>query len=219
MASRLLEEQMKDIARMLRTGCLGWCLLALGAACFSAKAETNAVGISQALMRRGTEADRAGRAVEAIAAYEALLRNDSRFESVVAPRLVKLYGDRGQAADALAWAARVARRQPAPKAYLAGIYQRLGQKQEAELLLRQAISESRTPDQRVPLFWQLADLQESMGEKDAACETLTVTCDTAHEAALKKTSRQRLDALRKRCAQPRPDETVPCSRSKVEVKP
>lgn len=210
---------MRHISTRLKMSCLGWCLLALGGASFSAVPETKVAETSQAIMRRGTEADRAGRAVEAIAAYEALLRNDTRFEAVVAPRLVKLYSDRGQAADALAWAARVARRQPAPKAYLAGIYERLGQKQEAELLLRQAISEERAPAQRVPLLWQLADVQEGQGDRDAARATLAGICETIQDAALKRTTIQRLEALRERCAEPRQNQAKPCGRSKSEVNP
>jgi len=210
---------MRHVATRLKTSCLGCCLLVLGWPSFSAVSEPQAAEAPHALMRRGTEADRCGRSAEAIAAYEALLRNDARFELVVAPRLVTLYCDRGQSAEALAWATRVARSQPVPKAYLAAIYGRLGQSQEAEQLLRQALSEERVPSKRLPLCWQLAEVQEAQKDWDAALATLEGVCETIDDVELKKITVQRLGALRARYSEFRQKQAKPRGTSKPEVKP
>jgi tetratricopeptide (TPR) repeat protein len=175
-------------------------LLALGTV-VSGRAETpRAEETAEAMMRRATAAERAQRTAEAAAAYESLLRRDTAFEAVVSPRLVTLYADSGQTAQALSWAVRVSRRQPDPKAYLAGVYARLGQWKESELLLRQAAQGERDPRKRAALQWQLADIQERLGDGPAALATLAGTRDAAPDEEFQRTSVQRLDALRRRLA-------------------
>lgn len=191
---------MTSIATRLMTSGLAGCLMALGTTVFSRAEEPRADETAAALMRRASAAENAQRTNEAAAAYERLLRLDTAFEAVVAPRLVTLYVGSGQEAPALAWAARAARRSPDPKAYLAGVHARLGQWKEAELLLRQAVREVRDPRKRVALLWQLADAQERQGESKAALATLTDARDATADEALQKTSAQRLDALHRRFA-------------------
>ncbi len=194
-------------------------LLALGTV-VSGRAETpRAEETAEAMMRRATAAERAQRTAEAAAAYESLLRRDTAFETVVAPRLVTLYADSGQTAQALSWAVRVSRRQPDPKAYLAGVYARLGQWKESELLLRQAAQGERDPRKRAALQWQLADIQERLGDGPAALATLARSRDAAPDEEFQRTSVQRLDALRRRLAaapaKPTPTRVTP----KAEDKP
>jgi len=152
------------------------------------------------LMRSGVSAENSHRTADAAAAYEKLLQRDTTFEATVAPRLVNLYLSMNQSAPALSWATRVARRHPAPKAYLAGVYARLGQHKEAELMLRQAICNTPAAAQRVPLQWQLAEAQEHQGEEKAAEATLEQAYSSAKNNDLQKTSAQLLTALRKRLA-------------------
>jgi tetratricopeptide (TPR) repeat protein len=154
----------------------------------------------EALMRRGAVAERAGRHGEALAVYEKLLQRDTTYEAVIAPRLVDLHTAEKHPAQALAWARRVARRHPDPQAYLAGVYARLGQWKEAELLLRQALVSAQAPSKRQPLLWQLADAQEGQGDAAAARITLSEACQTVQDEALRKTSTQRLAALQQRLA-------------------
>ena len=204
--------------RLFRGGLAG-CLLALVTA-VPGRAETpRAEETAEALMRRATAAERDRRTADATAAYESLLRRDTAFEAVVAPRLVALYADSGQTAQALSWAVRVSRRQPDPKAYLAGVYARLGQWKESELLLRQAVHDERDTRKRVTLQWQLADAQERQGNGDAALVTLASTRDAAPDEKLQQTSVQRLDALRRRLAAAQPKQPSAHGKTKAEDTP
>jgi len=202
----------------LFTCALAGSLLAVGTVAYG-RADTPPPETTEALMRRATAAERAHRTAEAASAYESLLRRDTAFETVVAPRLVTLYADSGQTAQALSWAVRVSRRQPDPKAYLAGVYARLGQWKESELLLRQAAQGEPDPRKRTALQWQLAEAQERQGDGAAALATLAGARDAAADDALQKTSVQRLDALRRRLAaaqaKPPPTRVTP----KAEDKP
>ena len=201
---------MLRIGTRLNISGLAWCLLVLGSSPRCCAAEAGAGETAEALMLRAATAESGRRSAEAIAAYESLLRRDTSFEAVVAPRLVNLYAGGGQAAPALSWAVRVARRMPEPKPYLAGVHARLGQWKESELLLRQALRETRDPGKRQPLLWQLADVQEGQNDGEAALATLTGAREAAPDAELRKTSAQRLDALRRRLA---------ASQAKTEAKP
>jgi len=176
------------------------CLAVLWA-CGSVSAEKQSAAESvRDLMRRGVSAENSHRTANAAEAYEKLLQRDTTFEATVAPRLVNLYLSMNQPAPALSWATRIARRHPAPKAYLAGVYARMGQHKEAELMLRQAIRNTPAAAQRVPLQWQLAEAQEHLGEEETAKATLEKACRATENNDLRKTSAQRLTALRKRLA-------------------
>ncbi len=149
------------------------------------------------LMRLGAEEERAGHPAAAAAAYEALLRRDASFEKLLMPRLVELNIASGHPAEALSWARRVMRKHPAPQAYLAGVYTRLGQLKEAELLLRQTIARTDTDGYalRPALLWQLADVQEAQGNTAAAATTLKLALESAGDDATRTTTTQRLAAL------------------------
>ncbi|MDA3924125.1 MAG: hypothetical protein PF904_05445 [Kiritimatiellae bacterium] len=155
------------------------------------------------LMRRGVSEENAGRTAEAVKTYTKLLTLDTTFEATVAPRLVALYVTLKDPAAALSWAARVARKHPAPQAYLAGVYARLGQWKESELLLRRAAHDEQVTDRRVTLLWQLAEVQENQSDGAAALKTLTDASRTSQTEALRNTSALRLDALRHRLAETR----------------
>jgi len=176
------------------------CLTVLWA-CGSLSAEkqspTESVGD---LMRRGVSAENSHRMDDAAAAYEKLLQHDTTFEATVAPRLVNVYLSMNRPAPALSWATRVARHHPDPKAYLAGVYSRLDQHKEAELLLLQALREAGDPIRRVPLLWQLAETQESQGDSQSAMTTLADARDATKDAGLQQTSTLRIKALRQRLA-------------------
>ena len=171
------------------------------------------------LMRRGVSAENSHRTADAAAAYEKLLQRDNSYEATVAPRLVNLYVAMDQAAPALSWAARVARRHPEPKAYLAGVYSRLNQQKEAESILRQAVRDTRDPLKRVPLLWQLAQTQESQGEGQAAMATLEEARDSAQDEGMRQTSSMRIHALRQKLAAAHAQQAQTDNRDQAEGQP
>lgn len=175
---------------MRMTQCLA--ALWLGAACRAE--EPLPADDAAGLMRRGAGLERTGKAREAAAAYEQLLQRDASGEAIVAPRLVNLYIELNRPDAALAWAKRAAARTPEPQAYLAGVYARLHQWKESELLLRHALVAA-PPERRLPLLWQLAEAQEGLGDVDAAQATLAQARDSAQDEALRKTTSLRLAAL------------------------
>ncbi len=191
----------KGVAKRLSARRVLSCGCALLVPFFAASAPvpaTNATVDSQSPEVRAADAEREGRIAEAVAAYEALLEKDTASESVVAPRLVALHVRLGQQAQALSWAARVARRHPYPAAYLAGVHAQLGQFKDAEMALRQALRDSPDAGRRLPLLWQLAEVQEKQGDRVAARNTLHQSRDAAATADQRQASGQRLDALRQR---------------------
>lgn len=164
-----------------------------------ATADETAKGCSRAaLVKRAADAEKAGRADEAIRAYEELLRQNPSFMQVAAPRLVELYTASQKAPQALAWARKIAPGRPDPQAYLAGVYAALGQFKEAEMLLRQTLAAAENEHQRLPLLWQLADVQEQQGDCSAALATLNAACSDIGSDMLLKTSRERLSRLQAR---------------------
>ena len=189
---------MTRIMTLLSMTGLIWSLATLGATP-DGRVSDQAIAVSTAeLMRLGTAAERACHIAEAISAYEKLLQRDLSYERILAPRLVDLYVAGGQPARALSWAGRVASRHPDPQAYLAGVHARLRQWKEAEILLRQTLHATTALRKRLPLLWQLADVQEGQGDSAAAVVTLSGACEATPDEALRKTSAQRLAALRKR---------------------
>jgi len=191
--------------------------MALGASALAASGADGQAEAADATMRRAASAERAGRTNEAVSAYVSLLARDTACEAVVAPRLVSLYAGSGDSAQALAWAARAARGQPCPKAYLAGVYALIGQLAEAEFLLRDALRDERDPYRRTPLLWQLAEVQERQGRNEAARATLDLAHDASNDERLRQTTEQRLAALANRMDASRP----PCSKDQptAEDKP
>jgi tetratricopeptide (TPR) repeat protein len=154
-----------------------------------------------ALRARAVTAEREGRRAEAAAAYEELLRLDETSAGVVAPRLVDLYVAEGRPVPALAWAFRVAPKQPDAQAYLAGVYARLGQWTEAALLLGPAAREATNAARRVSLLWQLAEAQTGGGRAREAVATLESAAQAADaNAVLRRATERRLVALRARVA-------------------
>jgi len=198
---------------------LAGCLTALGTAAFGQAATSSPGETAETLIRRASSAEKACRTNEAIEAYERLLYRDTTYEAIVAPRLVNLYIACGQALPALTWASRVSRRHPEQKAYLAAVYARLGQMKESELVLREALRDTRAPHQRITLLWQLADVQESQGDSGAALATLSAAQNTAPDNRLRETSAQRLDALRRRNTAARATRSHNLGETKVEVTP
>jgi tetratricopeptide (TPR) repeat protein len=75
---------------------------------------------------------RAGQPREAAAAYEEVLQVDTNARAVLAPLLVRLYIESKQPRPALAWAQQVMTNTPDPQAYLAGVYEAIGSRREAQ---------------------------------------------------------------------------------------
>jgi tetratricopeptide (TPR) repeat protein len=181
----------------------GWCLTALAAGSLARAAPAGPSAAPEAVLSQAAAAEVAGRTNEAVEAYERLLASDSSYELIAAPRLVRLYAGAGDARQALSWAARIAPRQPQPKAYLSGVYGLLGQLPEAELLLREAARDERDERQRAQLLWQLAEVQERRGDRANALGTLARARASTSDASLLATTDQRLRDLRGRDASTR----------------
>ena len=133
---------MEGIVNKLRAAGLAGCLCLPGAGTALWASAPGAETSASALKRLGADEERAGHPAAAADAYAALLRLDASSESLLTLRLVELNIAGGRPAEALAWARRAARRHPTPQAYLAGVYARIGQWKEAELLLRQALAQA-----------------------------------------------------------------------------
>ena len=186
----------RPMMRMAGLACTALLLAGAGAV-GSAPAATHAAA-ADTLARRAAAAERAGRLDDAVAAYTALLKQDTAAEPVVASRLVELHVRLDEPVPALAWAARVARRHPEPAAFLAGVYARLGLFTDAEMALRQALREAPDAARRLPLMWQLAETQEQAGDSGAARETLRLAQRTAGDARQREATERRLETLRAR---------------------
>lgn len=202
---------------MTRTGIqpiairLTWCLMTLGLVATLCRAEQPDPTLTE-LARRAAAAEKAALTNDSLAAYSRLMACDPSMASVIGPRLVELEASRGDPAAALRWAASVAQRHPQPDAYMAGVYARLGQWQDAERMLIQASRRETAPARRIPLLWQLADAQEKQGDSASAQATLTRAIREAASPEQKATAEQRLNALQRRL--PDPDATA---RQKAEV--
>jgi len=210
---------MSRIGTLLSWTGLAWCMAALWIGSDCRAAESRSEDTTAELMRLGTVSERAGRPAEAATAYEKLLLRDTSYETVLAPRLVGLYIASKQPAPALSWAGRVARHHPAPQAYLAGIHAQMGQWKEAESLLRQALGATAEPRKRLPLLWQLADVQEGQGDYTAAQATLAGVCGIAQDDAFRETATQRLNALQRRFAAAQTNRPQVRAESKTEARP
>ena len=184
----------------LKTRAFARCLTVLGTGLLCRAAEPCAQGAAAGSNRvaTATAAERAGRLAEAAADYEALLAADNAHAAVLAPRLVGLYTALNRPERALAWAHKVMAGRPDPEAYFAGVLAQLGQLKEAELLLRNTLRDASAPQRRVPLLWQLADVQERQGRREAALQTLLSAHDASQGTALQAAAAARLDACRTR---------------------
>lgn len=192
--------------KRLKASGLAWCLMTLGAGMLCQAAEpraesaTAAAAVRSNLVATATAAERAGRLADAAVAYEALLAADDAHAAVLAPRLVRLYTLQNRPGRALAWAQKVMAGRPDPEAYLAGVLAQLGQWKEAELLLRNTVRDTHDPQRRVPLLWQLADVHEHQGGREAALQSLAAARDAALGTSLQAAAAARLEALRTRTA-------------------
>lgn len=114
-----------------------------------------------------------------------------------ASTIVDLYVATGESGPALAWAARAAACQPVPQAFLAEVHTRLGQLKEAELIVRAAASKEPDAYRRVPLFWQLAEIQVRRGELQDGLATLAAAREEAPDDASKAQCESRLKSVRR----------------------
>lgn len=115
---------------------------------------------------------RAGDKRQAVEAYESAVRLEPGTRVQMAPLLARLYAEIKTSDKALGWAKIAMTRSPDPQAYLAGIYETLGQRVQAASILTGELAKSNAPPRTVSLSWQLADLQLLQGETNAAITTL-----------------------------------------------
>jgi len=156
------------------------------------------------LRQRAELAERDGRTNDALRVYAVMAEREPACAQPVMLRMVDLYVASREAGPALAWAARAAVRQPVPHAYLAEVHARLGQLKEAELLVRETLRTESDPRRRVPLLWQLAELQVRRGELQAGAATLVSARASAPDDATKAQCERRLAAVRGRAAARQP---------------
>lgn len=115
---------------------------------------------------------RAGEKRHAAEAYESAVRLEPVARVQLAPVLARLYAEMKTSDKALGWAKVVMERSPDPQAYLAGVYQSLGQAAQAQSILVRELGKTNAPPRTVSLSWQLADLQLQQGATNAALVTL-----------------------------------------------
>ena len=115
---------------------------------------------------------RAGEKRQAADAYENAVRLEPAARVQLAPVLARLYAETKTADKALGWAKIAMERSPDPQAYLAGVYQSLGQAAQAQSILVRELGKTNAPPRVLSLNWQLADLQLRQGETNAALATL-----------------------------------------------
>jgi tetratricopeptide (TPR) repeat protein len=201
-----MEKMMTRIITRLKACGKIWCLVTLGAGLLCRGSEARVANATPAgavptnLVATATAAERAGRLSEATAAYEALLATDDRHASVLAPKLVNLYIRQHRPERALSWAHKVMAGRPDPEAYLAGVLTQLDQWKESELLLRSTLSNTSDPLRRVTLLWQLSEVQEHQGGREAALQSLSAARGEAQGTSLQAAAAARLEAVRSRPA-------------------
>lgn len=120
-----------------------------------------------------------GQKREGAESYEQLIKVDPSTRLVVAPLLVKLYVETKQPRQALSWAQQVMTNMPDPKAYLAGVYESIGSRNEARALLEHELSANNDRGRILQLRLQLASLEEHGGRMDEARAQFQLAADVA----------------------------------------
>jgi tetratricopeptide (TPR) repeat protein len=136
--------------------------------------------------------ERAGKRLEAIAAYEQLAKEKPASRKILARKLAILHAEAGNRAKALGWAKEVTKKHPDPQAYLAEIHARLGNHKAADAILQEEISNAKDLRRKVTLLWQLADLQECQGLLKEAEKTLATALASAEGRPEEETASRRL---------------------------
>ena len=147
--------------------------------------------------------EQSGQTLKAAEAYEQILKTDPSTRMALAPRLVAIYAQAGEADKALEWAHVVMQTNPDPQAYLAGVNAMLGKYSEAQTILEAELTKAKEPRRKMLLNWQLADIHEKAGKPEKAAEALDqahkAACGTPDEAA----AQHRLDQHNRKHKQPK----------------
>lgn len=141
---------------------------------------------------------KAGDKLQAAEAYEQVVRMEPLARVQLAPVLARLYAETKTPDQALGWAKVAMERSPDPRAYLAGIHQTLGQKVQAESILAGELAKTNAPPRTVSLSKQLADLQLSQGETNAAIATLEKAVQAVTGSPEAARAKMRLQMLKRR---------------------
>ena len=139
---------------------------------------------------------RADRPAEAAAAYEKLIVQDPSRREAIAGILVKLYAKAGDSQKAIEWARVVMEHNPEPQAYLAGVHSLLGDHRESIRILEAQLQAPADAERAIPLYWQLADEYEALGEASNAERALATACEKAGGHFLEPAARERLVRFR-----------------------
>ena len=146
---------------------------------------------------KAESAARAGRPLEAAAAYEELAAQDPSKRQAIAWMLVKLYAEGGKPEKALQWADEAKRVNPDPEAYMAGVYELLKRRDEARKILDAEIAKEKDPRRLLTLYWQLAGVYEKDGDVDRAGALLEAAEKAVAGRPEEGSARQRLESFRR----------------------
>lgn len=172
-------------------------VVALAASCsFSAESATRT---AESWKREAEEHLQAGERRQAAEAYESAVRLDPSVRVQLAPVLVRLYAETETSDKALGWAKIAMARSPDPQAYLAGVYQSLGQPSQARALLVCELGKTNAPQRAMSLNWQLADLQLQQGATNAALVTLQKAVQAVKGTPDELKAEKRFQKLKKSC--------------------
>lgn len=169
------------------------------------------------LSQEASHYEKAGNKLKAAAAYEQIVALEPARRGFLAHRLARLYAESSITNKALEWAAVVAKQNPDPEAYTAGIHTILGDLKAAEDILVKAIgagagggSETNAVAagpvrgrKRMMLQWQLADIYEKAGDAAKAEKALKDAAEAAETPSDTSAAQRRLADFQKR--HPSPD--------------
>lgn len=139
---------------------------------------------------------RAGKPAEAAKTYEEFISLNPQHRPVVAGILVRLYAEAGNSGKAMEWARVVMETTPDPQAYLSGVYSLSGNHREAIRILQVELEPQPSAERAIPLYWQLADEYEKLGDVDSAEQALNQAAEAAAGSPRESAARARLIRFR-----------------------
>lgn len=166
---------------------------ALRAAQTNAPAPVDKTQEVEKLMRTADGLQQAGDGLKAARLYELIAKRYPGYRSSVAGRVCRLYAENGVTNAALAWASEVMRVHPDPQVFLAGIQIALKNYEAAVGIFERQLAVAPTPQRRISLLWQLADLREKQGEFGKAGQALAGAVNAATSAAERDAAQRRLE--------------------------
>ncbi|HOW96805.1 MAG TPA: hypothetical protein P5567_08645 [Kiritimatiellia bacterium] len=142
--------------------------------------------------------EQAGEKQAAADIYEIIMAREPSSRQILAARLAILCAEMGATNKALAWAHEVASANPDPEAYLAGIYEKLGDLTKAQAILKDLVQQEAGSRVMLARFWQLAAVYEKMGQLESSEAMLKRAYEAASSPAEKDCAVARWNQFKQR---------------------